>query len=443
MILDEPVLYNKLLKLRLAPFKPVHWLYTAEFLLGDKVLSVENVTSLDMQGDYVTKVSDYIFISVQVRRSIYLKLLESNGNKLKLRLTTAANTTEGTNINARTGSVKTFNAFLVTNGNPSVVSQHTGDSGNDSDDLVSLTEVDVHLVETGLTKFKLIEVSGVFNQITPGDLIRGLMGKDFSSYGIDQYPVGMVAPDNKAKRYQLSIPDGIKVIDLPDYIQGKYGVYSTGMGYYLKNGSWYIFPLFDYTRFTTSKKRLTILNVPTSEMVGSDNTYIKDGDDTFVFSTGMSHHMDESERNIVNKGSGVRYAKMDNIVDNHIVRTAGVSGVPTGRNRVEFGLDVREGSLVNNRTPKDRYGSNPWQNASEITAGLGSIMLLPWEASSPDLLYPGMPVKLLYKRDGKVVHVFGTLIGVNTTVSSKQKSKTDNRYVSTSILTVRCSSIDE
>lgn len=443
MILDDDLLYNQLLELHKVQNKPRHWKWSAEFIFEDTVIEVFNLVSIDIKSNYVEKVSDYIFIRLQVNRNIYLKLLGLNSNKLKLRLSRSLNNTLGDTDKVSQTFVETYNAFITDNASPNIETSSGGDSGNTTDDMVNWVEIDVQLVEKGISEFRLIEIGGVYRNVIIDDIIRGLLThpiKELSNSNDTGYDVDMIPSSNTKRYFQMVVPNGIRLIDLPRFIQKKYGVYGSDIGYYLVNGMWYIYPLYDFTRFGNSKRRLTILNLSPNEMSGSDNTYIQEGKDTFIFSTGDTKHIDDSTRNIVNNGSGFRHAKMGNLLDGFSKNTNGKSSIPSGRNSVEISLDVRDGGLSNLKTSNKRLSSNPWLEASNISRGLGAVVFLNWEASNHNLVYPGMPIKLLYKKQGKISSIFGTLLGIQTSSQTSRKTDIDNRYVSSSILTIHIAS---
>ncbi|MEQ5092517.1 hypothetical protein ABN224_21305, partial [Providencia rettgeri] len=73
---------------------------------------------------------------------------------------------------------------------------------------------------------------------------------------------------------------------------------------------------------------------------------------------------------------------------------------------------------------------------SRTAVGQGSHMQLGWENSNPDLLTPGMPLKLLYLKGDVVVQRYGTLLRWENLYSLAGPGLTDTAMFCNSALTI-------
>jgi len=440
MILDD-IAFRKLFS-KIDPNKvnPVNWKYKAIFTDENKnILEVHNVLSVTKISKYNTSVSDYIFVTVQLYKSVYFKLLRTNRRMLQMQLTKTPNSVTGITLSNSLSIIENYDAYLTDNTSESIETRTGGNSGLYTDDIGELVEVDVHLIERGLSEFRLWDIGGVYRNCSITALLQGFMSQPLKSLGETQ-PVGFnttIYPvDNKEIYYHLLIPNGVHLVDFPGWLQKRRGIYSTGMGYYLNQGMWYIYPLYDVTRYDKSKKRLTIINVPVNEMQGLTNSYVTEDLETYIFATGNTKHIDTSDRLIDSQGAGFRAAKMANIFNKFSESSKGETTVPIGRNMISLSYEQREGDLDNIKAVPGLFTSNIWEDSSKVVANMGNIVILDWHYSNPNILYPGMPLRFIYKASGVAHSLTGILLAVETVVSTPMSSVLDTRYVSNSRLTL-------
>lgn len=122
--------------------------------------------------------------------------------------------------------------------------------------------------------------------------------------------------------------------------------------------------------------------------------------------------MDLSERQQENEGVGFRFVdpkKFDEGVNN-------VSGVVTTVAR-DFLNEISTTKRRDNVTVMDdtvRLSSKYRLAYSKVAPRFGSIVTTFWENARPELLYPGMPIKYVYFKNGIAIEKTGILIGVIT-----------------------------
>lgn len=436
MILDDVVLYEQFLAVGRSGTKPVHFKWKAELIIDNEVIPVLKVDTLERNSDFVNLYSDIIHLQILVPQSVLINLIQPARNNLKIRLAKEQNNRTGDSTKAVETYSQVFDAHLITTQSPTVKVRSGKSTGDGLDDLSQLATVELQLTDVELTEYRLVEVSGVYRNIRTDNLLRAMMSHPLAQRKQRRIGVDMVPGNNDRIYYQILLPNGIKLIELPMWLQENYGIYSSKIGYYLYQGFWYVYPLLDYTRFDKVKRNLTILKVPPDEMVGNDNSYVEQGDNLFVFATGDTKHTDNSEHILNNVGNGIRYVQTSNIVDQFRNHERGSSKITAGQNRREVILEKRPKGINLYKNADGLFTDNPWQELSTLTSGLAATIGVVWEYSNPELLYPGMPVKFLYKRNNKVVRIYGTLVGIDSITTTRQLATTDNRYVTSSSLVI-------
>jgi len=441
MIIDDAVYKQLFNNINNNQQNPVNWDYTATFIDGstNDEIPVHNVVSIHRISSYMTEISDQLYVSMQVYKSIYMQLIALDRRLLKCQLIRTLTGITGKKSVIGNVVTENYNAFLTDNTSEAIETRSGKLSGNYTDDLGELITIHVQMVEKGLSEFRLWDVGGVYRNCTMKELLQGLMSQPLKALSEDMtkgFSVSVYEPNNTERYYQRLIPNGVRLADLPGWLQKKWGVYSASLGYYLTQGIWYIYPLFDFTRYSNSSTRLTIINVPKNEMMGITNSYYQDGNEIYIFATGDTKHIDFADSQIDRSGQGFKLAKTGNLLDHFHDVKGGQANTPKGRNFVNVSFEQREGELDNIKAVPGLLSSNPWEAASQAIASLINIVKVTWEHSNPYLLYPGMPVKFIYKYRDVPYSLFGILSFTETTVMTYKPNVTDTNYVSSTNLTL-------
>lgn len=443
MIIDDAVFAQQYSKLQGNKQPPVFYTYVMDFLdENNESIAVHNVTSLTRFSHYDAKNADDYFVKIDMFKSKYFKLLQCNRRLLTAQLSRTLVSVLGTKLDATITYVETYNAYILNPSSEAIETRAGALTGTHIDDLGELVEVDIQLVEKGLSEYRLWGISGVYRNVTMERLLQGLMShplKSLSTVENKGYRVHVAKPDNQEVQYQLKIPDGINLIDMPGWLQKTKGVYSGGIAYYLYMGTWYVFPPYDLKAYEKNTKRMTIINIPRNEMMGITNSYALEDDELYVYATGDTKHIDTMDRNLDVSGTGFKVAKTGNVLNHFTESSSGKTIIPKGRNFVNVSFEQRDGLYDNIKTPGDKlFSSNPWDDASGVIKNMGNLIIVNWESSNPYLIYPGMPVKFIYKYGGVPYSIYGVLLRVETFVRTLQESITDIRYVSNSTLAIFC-----
>ncbi len=216
------------------------------------------------------------------------------------------------------------------------------------------------------------------------------------------------------------IPSNIKLIDVPGYVNAKIsGVYPTGFGYFLEKKKWFVYPTYN-TRLAekSSSGFLTILRVPKQAIPEIKNSYRLQGSNLFILSNDALNIQEISDQQFLNKGNGGRWVDSKNMMEDFVtVDKAGNKIVDAAKNVVELVVSAAT-NQINNITGTGKITSNKFRELSKLSERNGSIATIGWDTSNTDLLYPGMPVKVIAWVNNHMKELYGSLIGAKEIITN-------------------------
>lgn len=453
MHITETPIWDEIQHIRLTGAKSVHFNYTCEITLGDgddKIVPL-SLLQIDVDRNYHNRFSDVTKIRLLLGKGTYdHKLYPYKENfTVTIRKYPISEVEEIETDDPH--EVRVYKGVLVEDTSGAIEGDTSSDDPDEIDKHVQ-NEYEIQLIDRAVEQLRFIGVSGIYLDVTTGDCLRGLLTiacSKIQGLSIEEEMLGvdLVEPDNKEVRKHCVIPHGLTAVALTDYMQEQEGgVYSTGIGTYIQNKLWYIYPEFHLKRFTEEKKTLTVLNVADNELPGIERTYFTDGNKVIVISTGETIHTDESEAMQMNYGNGLRFAIGDALTPKsegrynyeipfrEIIPEGGTftPRVSRSNNTDEYIFKPREDELNLAPVSPRRITDNPYHEASQVCRRFGGHVFATWEHADPDLLYPGMPVRYLYMEDGELIELSGVLMGNTHMIAKKGASVNTPRYVSIS-----------
>lgn len=438
--------YAEMLDLMSRPGHSVYWKLEAHLLIDGTEVFLANVVSQNYISYFDTRYYGDNFIVLEVDTIVH-KLILANSNNLQIELVKAQQSPDGL-INTEVYRYsQIFNAHLSDTTNPGLmgtagINESNGDQIDQASVLVNLS---FQLVEPIIAEFRTSELGGIFKGVDVERLLRYALGYKIPDtatkrmLGDPRYTgirgVDVVKPSNTRLYQHILIPNNTRLTDIPAFIQKQYGVYSSGIGWHIERGRCFIYPLYDYTQYEKQDNVITILNVPVNEAPTMERTFIVRENQLFIFATGNTAHMDESEMIQQNVGTGIRYSQAGDLID-------GMADV--SNNRVSFIRDknvkavkVDDRPITNNnniRTVTDGFTDNPFKDTARHAESLGTKLSLQWDNANRALLRPGHPVKVLYKDGGEIRSLLGILNGIESITKTHTRAKLDNHYITTCLL---------
>ena len=148
-----------------------------------------------------------------------------------------------------------------------------------------------------------------------------------------------------------------------------------------------------------------------------------------MLATGEVKLKDDSEEQQLNLGNGVRFADANNFMTGFVDTVDNKAVASRGSNNSEFISVPRLNGNNNVQMSSNPITANPFMEYSKLARRQGNMITLAWENSQPSLIYPGMPVKIMYMDDDDIVTVYGILLKAHSFVQTKGQGMTDNRHL--------------
>ena len=282
----------------------------------------------------------------------------------------------------------------------------------------SMTRVTLQLIVKELEVIRSLKVDGVYKLTTLNSLLISLMNKGMNSVKINDETIklglNIIPPDNDNIYDHLIIPTGIRLLDLPTYLQDtSYGVYNGDIGIYFRKYfkldvlelNMFIYPL--YTTPEEPKKELFIYHTNNPYLDHIDNTYKVVGDIIKIISTSELNVLEKGENDDMDTGNSITGSDPYSITDYNSVVTNGaimfdkdtqVSGQKSYDR--EDGIHIEE--YVGNE-------SNLYKHRSKVNdKSLGTFQVT-WNHGDTDILIPGMTTTLFYQKEKEVMMLKGVL----------------------------------
>lgn len=442
MDIENSSIYNEVLQITEGGEKAISYYWEAEVHTGDVTTKLLKVTTIRTFRDYEKNFSDEVMLEVAVPLGVYAKVVYPMRNALEVTLYRRPLSEVGdTVMEDEDSNTQRYKAVLVLDGLPPVEGTELGQLDQFSLDLQDILKINFQLFGRTLEKLRIVTVGGIFRKTKAEDVITSILSTEslkiqvIGEKAIDG--VDMVPAVNKESREHIVIPQGTKLISVPTYVQEKCGgVYPTGIGTYLQDRIWYVYPLFDTTRLKKVERSLTLIKVPKNRFSSIERTYREEGGSVFVIGTDQTNFKDDGNTEFMNRGNGVRLADADQfmgliakVLDNKAV-------ISRGKINSEFVITEKEDNSNNTQRSVDKISANSFNDYSRLSARQGGIYQFVWENSLPTLLFPGMMVRVLYLSGDNIVELNGVLLCVETLTQLAGIGLTSSRHVSTTLLSV-------
>lgn len=393
--------------------QPVHGYWTAEIHAGGKTIPGMKVLSVDDVEDLLEDFSTTMVLRMAISAGVFAT--EVYPYKSNLEITVYRNSIGEVQTDTNFDKPRLSERYVATlydRGSPMLDTRGQMPPTATMLDLTSIEVCDFQLVSKSVEQLRMHSVGGKYRTSTAEDLIKGLIASEARMLDLDgdRIPdkVTMVTPSNTAVREHFDIPQPTRLVDVPAVIQSKCGgIYSTGLGYFLKDDVWYLWPAFDTTRFETTEYTLTIIVVPDNKMPGSERTYRLDGTNLVVMVTGETKFKDDSEVMQLNYGNGVRAGDATTVLGNFATVSDNKAVASRGASTNEFVGQQRPNGNNNVQASDVLITANSYELSSTLARRQGSHYDFLWENSNPKLLRPGMPVRILYLDGDRIKMVDG------------------------------------
>lgn len=442
MELKESPLYNEFEKILKEGAKPISYYWKGDIHTPKENREIMKIISIDIDCNYEAKIGDELVIETLMPFGTYVKLIYPNRAKLEVTLykNPLVEIGDEDKLN-EPKETERFKAVPIIKGLPVF-------EGTDLDVLDEFTlnlqtplTISFQLFNRSLEVLTTITVGGIFRKVKNEDVIKAVLSKESARFNITGSPaiVGMdiVESDNTVIRDHTIIPQGVSLTAMPTYVQEKCnGVYNYGIGTYLQRKVWYVYPLYNTSRFNTAEKKLIIYKIKSSQSKGIERTYRLDGKTVYMIATSDSNFEDDANTNFMNEGNGVRIANSKLFMNspNQSNNNKTTINRKSLNNEIVFG--EKEDGLNILYQSRDSIGDNIALEKTRISSRDGGMMSFTWDNADPKVLIPGMVVKILYMDNDVMQEANGVLLGVQVFVQLNGQGINIKRHITTCNLSI-------
>tara|TARA_B100000929_G_scaffold249264_2_gene208552 strand:- start:473 stop:1855 length:1383 start_codon:yes stop_codon:yes gene_type:complete len=434
---------------------PVHAKWSCLIMTPEETFQPLRMLSLDIERDYLNKYSDYMVLEVLLPAGAFSHDILPYKQELLVEITREPMGESHEEPDDSDVVVKQYRAVIHEEKDDIIGASSPQAQTRGAANLSELKQVKFQLFPLALERIRLHEVGGIYRKVIPGDAIRYIL--TYASNQLDLpdddaiVGVDIVDWDNKNPHPHIVLPQGTKVQDVAAIIQDDWGgVYNTGIGCYLQDNLWYVWPEFNTKRFDEEERVLRLINLPPKRYPGIERTWRMDEYQLVVLSTGEVSHKDLSHHNRLNHGNASRYTHGDQIWanPNAFGKNFGEAGkdnkfrIKRNDNNSEYVGSQRPNYDVAPVSPS-RITNNSFSEASRLAKRNGAFVTLTWEHSKPELIFPGMPARLMYLRQDEIEEVDGVVVKTHHYVHNPTQGPTGGRHICNTAITLFLEYVEE
>lgn len=441
---------QELIRLANLPGHAVHWRLEVTVMVQGQPIRITNIISETYQHKFYRSYYGTRQLVLRMDAVAYRHLLKFR-NELIIELRKAEEDPTGKAPADVKRYAQTFKAYLTEMADPAISAKlgEGEDTNNTNVQLANQLDVTFDLIEPIISDLRMESIGGVFKKkdkkltikeffritlgyrLGPDESKEALLDEEFT----DIRGVDVVDPENEREYEHIVVKEGTPLYKLPRLIQEQYGVYASGIGFSIYRGWVFIYPALNYTRFEDREQTLTILNIPEREIPSMSKTYIYEGKQLYIFATGQSSHNDEVNRLQLNKGNGIRFSRASDFInknpdeEDYAEQTTNKAIFDRKKKVVEYIIEEKKDEKMLVRPYDLRFTDNPFQASSELALAMGTTFTVQWDRAAPELLFPGMQVKVLFMDGETLYNLFGVLIGIEYVTKTKTGAITDLHFI--------------
>jgi hypothetical protein len=413
--IQKTPLYNELMDVYEKCDKNTNVYYTAQVICTEFVYDPIEVVSFMVQRDYADNYADETSITLKITLGKYAYKIYPNRTKLKICVKKFSLGENGEKLIDAKVPATVYSAVLLEERPAPVQLQGNEAKSEEALDVQDVWDVKFQLFNNVLEYLKNTQIGAVGRNTTVENLIRNRLvsvnetlklGKEKA---VDTFQVQPAT--NQQQIDAILVPQGVSIIDLPGYVQQRYGVYSADIGSYVQGRCWYVYSLFDTGRYQQSKNTLTIYILPTNKFPEIERTYRRLGDSIAVLSVSKSEFGKDNDINYIVSGNGVRYADAGIVMESYTANEGNKAVADRSMNASEYIASKQGSGLTNAPVSQDKLTSNPYVEFSKLARRKGGIFKVVWINSDPDSLIPGMAMRAVYLVGDTLQEAYGVLIG--------------------------------
>jgi len=281
----------------------------------------EQIMTGDFTLDYDGNLGDDITTSIMLGFGDFRKFIYPHRDKLMITLIINYNGKE---------VKKLYKGILLTN--PDMTSSDNNSYSDGTMNKMSAIEVIFQCIDPLYTAMKNITVNGVVNNNDMETVIRHYLSKAMEKVVIDGEavePILDITPIQNTRIYQnIILDDRVKLLDLPGYLQARYGLYNGGVGVYItsidEKQVISVYPAYN-SNIAEGKYHMTIY-IPDRPLAADTNnkTVIVDDKEVRIIGSSASKMEDTGEITDFDYGLGFKSTNSGKVLDRTFEKSGGV-----------------------------------------------------------------------------------------------------------------------
>lgn len=339
--------------------------------------------------------------------------------------------------------VRVYRAFLVDNEDPAITRGSPMTSGTYVDGKDDMRYFTVQLVDQVAEYASVRQGGGVFRFTKTEDILKSFIlssaKTEEGDQGVFLKALDVVPPDvgESNKLDQVLIPHDQLLIEVPGFLQeNKGGLYNHGLGSFILNGTWYVYPLYNTQRFKTAQRRMVLYQVSTNVIPVADKTYTWDGSTLTVVCSGSAKIQDISVSGTFQGGTGTRFTRASEFLSEATTDEGNQGQINRSKTMAEFQTSQRADGFNIGKFSDTPITDNVPNELSKIAARSGQIMVTTWQNSDTSYLFPGMPIRVYQDIGGKVTCRDGVVLQVDEQWALERPGLNGKTMVSTAGLVI-------
>lgn len=411
------------------------------FMAGDQIVKGRDVLELHTSADFLNKFTSDIDITTMVALVDYRYKIYPHRDNLKAIVQIfPLDVTGDVYLSPSPLFSDTYRALLYDNDDGSMASSSPITSAPDAGSLDEERMIRVQLVEPAAEALSYKNAQGNFRSTDNGNILAGFLAEMIrqevqdnpdAALKIQMEPIDSVVDTRDA----VTIPISKRIIDVPEYLQTKQGgLYSNGLISFIRSGTWWIGPAFDTTRYLKTTRRLNLIQLNGINAPVADKSWLFENEQLTVVCTTSCKMQDISVGMGINQGQGVRFIKASGMFNK------GSSGEPNKENfnredvMAEFQVGERQDGNNIAMMSDTPITDNIAHEYSKIAFRKGQLFITIWQRSLARLVYPGMPLRLFYDKDGQTQVYDGVLVQIDEQLASEAQGMIMKNMIGTAAL---------
>jgi len=418
--IEQSPLYDEFIDVQTKCPKESQNTWQATFHLGQTnteyhPISVESVT---FKRDYASGFADEVMLICMIPYGKYSQKIWPNRDKLEVTLTKYRLKENSTEIDWDADvQTERYGVKLIEEHPIADMADHEAKDEYALDLMSPLLPIKFQIFNKSDERIRQIEIGGPWRKVKLDVLMKLVLTHESGKLLIDNKKIVegvQMHPIGNPKTYeQVIIPHGLRLVDLAGWLHKEHGVYQAGIGSYVQNKNWYIYPLYDTNVYPTRKKTLTLVLLPSKKFSELERTYMVRGDTVKILCVSDRNFKGDTQMNEAIDGGGVRFTEADSFMGNFGETKGNKFVVNRKKNNNEFLSNQNTLSTPYAPVSENNITANPFVHYTDLAKRKGGLLRTIWQNSEPRLLEPGMAVKILYMHGPDVKQAYGVLVVAN------------------------------